>query len=521
MEPGTGAIRIGAIIGRIALFCALVSTLSGVATAQFARAPDVVLAGVLHGTDRASVRDLPFTVPPGTAQVHVDFDYDGRDRGVTVTLGVWDPARFRGWGGNLKRTFSIAEGFATPSFLPGPIPAGGWRIVMTVPSIRDGDTAAWRARIWFSRASDLDEVAFAPAPIDSQPGWYRGDLHSHSGHSDARCRSLGGRAAPCPVFFTVQEAVAHGLDFVALTDHNVTSHFADLAGLQPYFDTVLLLPGREITTRFGHANLIGPMGPLETEVSRPGAETMAALLANAHATGGFLTINHPSRPTGEDCLGCGWNAPDTDYTQVDAIEAVNGGTTLETPGDREAAIAKQIDWWQALLDKGYRLVGVGGGDNHDALQALGNSPIGPQSPVGRPTTVVHAASLSQGDVLAGLRSGRVFIDLGQEHGREGRGRVLDIAARIGTAQAAMGGTLPKPKRKVAVTGSIHAVGVAGGMVELVVDGRVIAIAGAAITTADQHIAFALPDARELRWLRANIRSADGRLWLVGNPIYLR
>lgn len=33
--------------------------------------------------------------------------------------------------------------------------------------------------------------------------------------------------------------------------------------------------------------------------------------------------------------------------------------------------------------------------------------------------------------------------------------------------------------------------------------------------------YALPEARELRRVRANVRSADGRLRLVGNPIYLR
>lgn len=503
------------IISRIALLLALACALPGVAAA-FTRAPDVALSGVLHASDRATVQDLPFIVPAGTAQIHVAFDHDGSDRGITVTLGVRDPQRFRGWGGNLKHSFSIAEAFATHSFLPGPLPAGPWRIVMAVPSIRDGDAAAWHLRIWFSRATDLDEVAFLSEPIDPKPGWYRGDLHSHSGQSDARCRSLAGRAAPCPAFFTLQQAAAHGLDFLALTDHNVTSQFADLAGLQPYFDTLLLLPGREITTRFGHANLVGPMGSLETELSRPGAETMSRLLANAHATGGFLTINHPARATGEDCLGCGWNAPDTDYTQIDAIEAVNGGSTLETPGDREAAISKQIDWWQGLLDKGYRLVGVGGSDNHDPLQALGHSPIGPQAVVGSPATVVHAASLSQGDILTGLRSGRVFIDLG-----EGHGRVLDIVATTGGVTAAMGGSLPRPPRAASVVGSIHVEGIIGAHVELVVDGLTVPLANGTVTRAVQDIPFTLADGRRPRWFRANARGTDGRLWLVGNPIFIR
>lgn len=477
------------------------------------RAADVTLTGVLEGRDRATTRDLAFEVPAGTAQVHVTFAYEGRDRGVTVTLGVADPVRFRGWGGGTKYDFSIGEAFATPSFLPGPIPPGRWRLMMTVPSIRIGDRSAWTARIWFSPQSNLAEVAFATQPLRTGAGWYRGDLHTHSGQSDARCRSLAGREAGCPPFYTLQEAVAHGLDFVALTDHNVTSQFIDMGYLQPHFDTLLLLPGRELTTRDGHANLLGYMGFVETDIGRPGAETPNAMLASAHATGGFLTINHPSRPTGEDCLGCGWAPIDTDYAKVDAIEVVNGGSTIETPGDREAAIVRQVRYWEALLDKGYRLVGIAGSDNHDAIQYRGNSPIGAQAAIGSLATVIRADDLSQGAILRGLRSGRVFVDLD-----EGRGRVLDLTARRGGDHAVMGGSLPV--RSGRIVGSAHVEGVAGGRVELVVDGRRVALANGAVTGDTADVAIVLPRGAR-KWFRTDVRRPDGRLWLIGNPIYVR
>lgn len=477
------------------------------------RAADVTLTGVLDDRDRATTRDLSFTVPPGTAQVHVAFAYDGRDRGVTMTLGVADPVRFRGWGGGTKYDFAIGEAFATPSFLPGPIPTGRWRLMMTVPSIRTGDRSAWTARIWFSKQSNLDEIAFSARPIRAEAGWYRGDLHTHSGQSDARCRSLAGREAGCPPFYTVQEAVAHGLDFVALTDHNVTSQFIEMGYLQPHFDTLLLLPGRELTTRDGHANLLGYMGFVETEIGRPGAETPNAMLASAHATGGFLTINHPSRPTGEDCLGCGWAPTDTDYAMVDAIEVVNGGSTIETPGDREAAIVRQVRYWEALLDKGYRLVGIAGSDNHDAIQYRGHSPIGRQAAIGSLATVIRADDLSQGAILRGLRSGRVFVDLD-----EGRGRVLDVSVRRGADQAVMGGSLPARPGRIA--GAVHVEGVAGGRIELVVDGRRVMVANGVVAGDTADIAVALPRGVK-RWFRVDVRRPDGRLWLIGNPVYVR
>lgn len=479
----------------------------------FGRAADVALDGMIEGRDRATTRDLPFDVPAGTAQVHVAFTFEGRDRGTTITLGVADPQRFRGWGGGTKYQFSIADAFATPSFLPGPIPAGRWRLMMTVPSIRDGEHSAWHARIWFSRDSNLDEIAFSPRPIRTGAGWYRGDLHTHSGQSDARCRSLAGREAGCPPFYTFQEAVAHGLDFVALTDHNVTSHFIEMGYLQPHFDTLLLMPGRELTTRDGHANLLGYMGFVETDIGRPGAETPNAMLASAHATGGFLTINHPSRPTGENCLGCGWAPTDTDYAKVDAIEVVNGGSTIETPGDHEAAIVRQVRYWEALLDKGYRLVGIAGSDNHDAIQYRGNSPIGAQAAIGSLATVIHADDLSQGAILRGLRSGRVFVDLD-----EGRGRVLDLTARRGGETAVMGGNLPA--RAGRITGTVHVEGVAGGRVELVVDGVRVALANGTVSGDSADVAVALPHGVR-KWFRADVRRPDGRLWLIGNPIYVR
>ncbi|WP_230631695.1 CehA/McbA family metallohydrolase [Sphingomonas sp. Leaf37] len=475
------------------------------------RAPDVVLDGIVRDADRATTRDLPFDVPAGTAQVRVAFTFEGRDRGTTITLGVADPQRFRGWGGGTKYAFTIGEAFATPSFLPGPVPTGRWRLMMTVPSIRVGDAAKWSARIWFSKASDLDEVAFSHWPIRAGAGWYRGDLHSHSGQSDARCRSLAGREAGCPPFYTFQEAAAHDLDFVALTDHNVTSHFIEMGYLQPHFDTLLLMPGRELTTRDGHANLLGYMGPLETDIGRPGAATVNALIASAHATGGFLTINHPSRPTGEDCLGCGWATPDTDYAKVDAIEVVNGGSTIETPGDREAAVLKQVHYWEALLNRGYRLVGVAGSDNHDAIQYRGNSPIGAQAAIGSLATVIHADDLSQGAILKGLRTGRVFVDLD-----EGRGRMLDLTARRGGDVAAMGGTLPRRTGRIAAVA--HVEGVTGGQVSLVVDGRRRRSAPIATATADVALVLA-HSAR--RWFRVDVLRPDGRLWLIGNPIYVR
>jgi predicted metal-dependent phosphoesterase TrpH len=44
------------------------------------------------------------------------------------------------------------------------------------------------------------------------------------------------------MFVSEEEAARHGLDFLAITDHNTTSHYDEERELQPYFDKLLLIP---------------------------------------------------------------------------------------------------------------------------------------------------------------------------------------------------------------------------------------------------------------------------------------
>ena len=190
----------------LALLAALL--FSGAARAQ---APDLTLTGTLTGADHQTYREVPFKVPAGVTRITVAFDYSGRDQKATIDLGLRDPQRFRGWSGGNKAGFTLSEAEATPSYLAGPLPAGTWRLVLGAPNIRRGSTAAYRARIWFSRAAELSAAT-------GGPGWYRGDLHLHTGHSDGTCLSHGGARVPCPVFKTLEAASARGLDFVSVTD---------------------------------------------------------------------------------------------------------------------------------------------------------------------------------------------------------------------------------------------------------------------------------------------------------------
>jgi hypothetical protein len=482
--------------------------------------PDVVIDGTLRDADRGSYRELPFEVPPGVTKLTIDVDGADPAKGTYLVLGVYDPQRERGWGGAIKPHITIAETFATGSYLPGPLPAGKWKLSVAVAFMRPGTVSPYKVTVHFDRGAAAQ--ALSATPVKAGPGWYRGDFHTHTGHSDALCRSEPNRKpVPCPVYFTLKAAHDHKLDFVTVTDHNVRSHVAELATIAPFFDDLLTIPGREMTTQYGHFNLLGVTDFVEYRLGGPGGPGVPdinAMFDAARASGAIVSINHPEIPTGENCLGCGWSAPATDYAKVGTIEVANGGIAADHGGAFDDGADSGTAWWEKLLDKGFHLTGIGGSDNHDAIDGHGaTSPVGAQSPVGTPATVVYAAELSQPAILAGVRSGRVFIDLEGAH----PGRVLDLTASVAHgAPVAMGGTLDR-RAGQAIRGMVQVSGAAGTRVDLIVDGRHHILAGdGRVTGQEASLAFTIGARETVRWFRADVRTSDGRRVLIGNPIYV-
>jgi hypothetical protein len=74
-------------------------------------------------------------------------------------------------------------------------------------------------------------------------------------------------------------------------------------------------------------------------------------------------------------------------------------------GNAEGPLAG-IPFWEAQLNRGFHLTGIGGSDTHRP-----DDKSRPLSGVGYPTTVVQAAELSERAILAGIRAGNVFIDI--------------------------------------------------------------------------------------------------------------
>lgn len=471
------------------------------------RAPDLILRDTISAAAFRTYRLLPFEVPEGIKALEVRFDYTGRDQRTTIDVGLLGPGdqfdgEFRGWSGGNKRSFTLSASDATPSYLSGPLTPGRWQLLLGVPNIRDGQTSEFTAEVYFQRDGATD-LPTQPAPLRREAGWYRGDLHMHSGHSDGTCASKSGeKRGPCPLFLTLDAAAERGIDFVAVTEHNTNSHVRELTALQPYFDKTLLIPGMEMTTFQGHANAFNLREPVDFRVTSTHVPDWNNLLEQAKTKGALVSINHPRVPTGEACMGCGWSPqPAVDMSLVQAVEVVNGY-------DVESATAG-IPFWHEQLQNGLRLTAIGGSDTHDVTA---KNVFPPPGRIGVPTTVVYARELSIDGIIEGIRAGNVFLDTAGS-----RDRKLELTATHKQAASSMGGELPVPAGQSA-TFTVRVEQMAGGTIEVIRDGTVTR--RAPVEGASHAWSFRQTADGKRHWIRIDVRDAAGKLALIGNPVYL-
>jgi hypothetical protein len=476
--------------------CLLGSILMAPASAQ-SSPPDIVLNGDVTGAQNKTYLEVPFTVPPGTHRVSVDFQYTGKEERATLDLGVFDPTRFRGESGGNKSHFTISETDATPSYLPGAIPAGQWHLLLAVPNMRPRAVSHYRAEVRFN--SRDEDASFTPRPLASGTRWYRGDLHMHTAHSDGSCLSQSGQRVPCPVFLSVQTAAARGLDFIAITDHNADSQYDALRELQPYFDHVLLIPGREMTTFYGHFNMFGVTQYIDFRIT-PGGRDLNDVLRDIRSHGGIASISHAEAPGGEACMGCRWEPPsNADMGLLSAVEVINGGQIMFS----------SAKFWDSQLRDGHRLAAIGGSDSHNAT-----NPPGPPGSIGWPTTAVEADELSVSAILNGIRASRTFVDLTASHDKG-----VDFEAESGGAIAHMGGSL-KTVAGASIHVRIHTTACTGLMVHLLLDGADAAGIAPMSESASGSVETTLTAGAGRHWLRVEVRDKDGNLALLSSPLYI-
>lgn len=346
-----------------------------------------------------------FTVPEGTKRVMVTLEYT-KPGICQLYLSVFAPDQYRGSRmmpaaiGAVKLKLDLSESVASLGGIAGAIPAGEWRAQLDLE--RTAFTVDYRLTI---ELSNLEPVSLEPVesavplePVAEVAGWYRGELHSHSTHSDGRE----------DVAAVVASALHHRLDFISLTDHFTTAGWTELEKLAP--PQLCAIRGLEITGHRGHANLHGLASWVNPFVDEPQSWTINDAARAAHAQGGLFCVNHPF------ALDLGWRYHEFDWGLCDLIEVYHH---QEGEGN-----TRQLALWDELLRAGQRITGVAGIDSHDPFRG--------RHRLGQVVTVVHADALEPQAIIKGLKRGTAYVSLGAE---------LRFTAKSGSSQAGMGETL--------------------------------------------------------------------------------
>jgi hypothetical protein len=452
-EPNAGGLDrrrllMAAATGAAAITLAPVTFTQGRASAATAKGslPTADVTRVVTGHLETGVADfvyLPVEVPKGVQKIAVEYSYDkpavpAGTPGNSCDIGVFDQRGtklggrgFRGWSGGFRTSFEISNTEATPGYLPGPVRAGTWNIVLGPYQVAP---QGMNYRVEITLTYGDPGPAFTPNyPPRRAKGrgrtWYRGDGHLHTVYSD-------GRRLPAEV---AAGARAAGLDFMVSTDHNTSSSHAiwgEYAG-----PDLLIITGEEITTRNGHWLALGvPAGEWIDWRYRSRDDAFSRFARQVHRSGGLVVPAHPYCPY----VACQWKFG---YDDADAVEVWNGPWTY----DDESA----VDTWDARLGEAVRtgrrwLPAMGNSDAHSVPQVIG-----------LPHNVVYADDLATDAIMSGIRAGRTWIaessSVQLSFGVSGHGR-----------QAGIGGTLSVPE-DAPVDVRLEVSGVPDGTVRFITD----------------------------------------------------
>jgi hypothetical protein len=463
------------------------------------------LAATVFGA--ASYTYLPFDVPPGVSRVDIRLT---PPRLARVGIGLFD-ARGSGFGSSGFRgiypsdryEFFVAADTASEGFLPGPMDAGTWTVILTVFAAPVRTEVSVSVTLTFGPPP---AQPYRPGPLPGVvldvPGWYRTDLHCH-GPASTDAWASGSALDPAGWARVCRQ---YGLDAVALTDHNVVSQNLDLASAAG--EDVLLLAGEEVTDWFhGHATVSGlePMQWLDWRLSPFGLPLpqrggrLAEFLRLAEEMGAYVSAAHPFRP------GSGWQflaeAAVLPVARVGGFEVWNSGWG---PDDETALLT-----WDRMLRRGWRVWANGGSDLHGTVNSSGRV-------AGQPTTVVYADALAKAPIVAALRAGRSFVTAAPD------GVEIYLTARTADHRQAdfVGGTLwAAAGDEVLAQAQVRAG--AGGRLRLL--GHRGLIAERVLRGDDESVSVPVRVPAGGGFVRAEVRPADHRWRMEAftNPILLR
>ncbi|WP_108396327.1 CehA/McbA family metallohydrolase [Devosia submarina] len=323
---------------------------------------------------------IPFDVPAGTTRIDVTLAYPKADDCI-IDLGAFDPRDtgyptsegFRGWSGGARDCFFIATDDATPGYVHGAIQPGRWHVILGLYKVPETGTNVTVTIVLDAAPRPLEPQPERTFPVRQGAGWYKGDLHCHTFHSDAK-------GSPETLHAAAKQA---GLDFLAIADHNTITQ-------RRYFHPqsspdLVFVRAMEVTTAEGHANVYGVDDWIDFRMTKPSDAHMLARMV--HDKGGLLSINHDKPP-----IAWEYELPEADCQEVwQSTWMAWNWVALER--------------WQNRLASGLRLSAIGGSDYHQPVELRPEGPL----VLARPTTVLWLPELGEDAILAAMKAGRGYI----------------------------------------------------------------------------------------------------------------
>jgi len=323
---------------------------------------------------------VPFEVGQGVTRIEVKMRYP-KAPDCVIDFGCLDaeagdfPTKkgFRGWSGGAREHFFIARDEATPGYLPGEMIAGTWHFILGLYKVPSKGVEIELEVTCDSEVRPLFAAAKRALPRRGPAGWYRGDLHCHTHHSDAK-------GTPETLNAAARQA---GLDFLAVSDHNTISQWR-------YFDQqstpeLVFVRAMEVTTARGHANVFGLSDWVDFRMTKP--EDAHDLADRVHKQGAALSINH-------DKPGNPW---EYEFPKADCMEVWQSSWMAMN----WVSLAR----YQSRLASGQRITAIGGSDYHQPARLMPEGPF----VLARPTTVLWLTELSERAIIAAMKAGRAYI----------------------------------------------------------------------------------------------------------------
>jgi len=226
------------------------------------------------------------------------------------------------------------------------------------------------------------------------PRWYKGNTHTHTLNSD-------GDSTPDEVVRWYRE---HGYHFLVLSDHNFLTRVEGLNALHGADGKFLVIPGEEVTDRFGdkpiHVNGLNLMQLVEPQGGSSVVDTLQRNVNAVRRAEGVPHVNHPNFQ---------WALTAEDLARVEntkLFEIYNGHPMVNNVGGGGRPGLEEM--WDIILTTGKLLYGIAVDDAHHFKRPWDARAARP----GHGWVVVRSSQLSAEAILTAMERGDFYASTG-------------------------------------------------------------------------------------------------------------